>query len=98
MSESTVVRFTTELGFEGYPQFQKALQEDLKTKLTSVQRLDYTDKFSGDADAVKAVMSQDISNLKETLESIDEKEFARAVEVILKARKIPVRHRYRLRS
>ena len=88
VSESTVVRFTTELGYEGYPQFQKALQEDLKTKLTSVQRLDYTDKFSGDADAVKAVMTQDIANLKETLENIDEKEFARAVNVILKARKI----------
>ena len=57
VSESTVVRFTTELGFEGYPQFQKALQEDLKSKLTSVQRLDYTDKFSGDAVAVKAVMT-----------------------------------------
>ena len=88
VSESTVVRFTTELGFEGYPQFQKALQEDLKTKLTSLQRLDYTEKFAGDAEAVKAVMTQDITNLKETLESIDDEEFGRAVEAILKARKI----------
>ena len=88
VSESTVVRFTTELGFEGYPQFQKALQEDLKTKLTSVQRLDYTEKFAGDAEAVKAVMTQDITNLKETLESIDDEEFGRAVDAILKARKI----------
>ena len=39
VSESTVVRFSMELGYEGYPHFQKALQEELKVKLTSVQRL-----------------------------------------------------------
>ena len=75
VSESTVVRFTTELGFEGYPEFQKALQEDLKSKLTSVQRLGLTEKFESDSDALRAVVAQDISNLRESLNSIDEKEF-----------------------
>ena len=50
VSESTVVRFTTELGFEGYPEFQKALQEDLKSKLTSVQRLGLTERFESDSE------------------------------------------------
>ena len=62
VSESTVVRFTTELGFEGYPEFQKALQEDLKSKLTSVQRLGLTEKFESDSEALKSVVAQDISN------------------------------------
>ena len=88
VSESTVVRFTTELGFEGYPEFQKALQEDLKSKLTSVQRLGLTEKFENDSDALKAVVAQDIANLRDSLNSIDEKEFGNAVNSILRARKI----------
>ena len=65
VSESTVVRFTTELGFEGYPEFQKALQEDLKSKLTSVQRLGLTEKFESDSEALRSVVNQDIANLLE---------------------------------
>ena len=83
VSESTVVRFTTELGFEGYPEFQKALQEDLKSKLTSVQRLGLTEKFESDTEALKAVVSQDIANLRDSLNSIDEEEFDKAVNSIL---------------
>ena len=67
VSESTVVRFTTELGFEGYPEFQKALQEDLKSKLTSVQRLGLTEKFESDSEALRSVVSQDIANLRDSL-------------------------------
>lgn len=88
VSESTVVRFTTELGFEGYPEFQNALQEDLKTKLTSVQRLGLTEKFESDSEALRAVVAQDITNLKDTLSLIDDKEFDKAVSTILNARKI----------
>ena len=88
VSESTVVRFTTELGFEGYPEFQKALQEDLKSKLTSVQRLGLTEKFGNDAEAFRSVVNQDIANLRDSLNSVDEKEFGKAVNAILGARKI----------
>jgi DNA-binding MurR/RpiR family transcriptional regulator len=88
VSESTVVRFTTELGFEGYPEFQKALQEDLKSKLTSVQRLGLAERFDSDSEALRSVVAQDISNLRESLNSIDEKEFGKAVNSILNARKI----------
>lgn len=88
VSESTVVRFTTELGFEGYPEFQRALQEDLKSKLTSVQRLGLTEKYESDSEAFKAVVAQDIANLRDSLNSIDDVEFESAVNSILKAKKI----------
>lgn len=88
VSESTVVRFTTELGFDGYPEFQRALQEDLKSKLTSVQRLGLTEKYESDSDAFKAVVAQDIANLRDSLNSIDDAEFESAVNSILKAKKI----------
>lgn len=88
VSESTVVRFTTELEFEGYPEFQRALQEDLKSKLTSVQRLGLTEKYESDSEAFKAVVAQDIANLRDSLNSIDDVEFESAVNSILKAKKI----------
>ncbi len=88
VSEATVVRFTTEIGFTGYPAFQQALKEELKSKLTSVQRLDYTDRFQDDSQAVNDVMKTDIDNVKVTLANIDQKKMNEAVETILGARKI----------
>lgn len=88
VSESTVVRFTTELGFEGYPHFQKVFKEELKSKLTSVERLKATDKFADDSAAIHDVISSDIDNLKNTLASIDTKAFDEAVNTVLNAKKI----------
>jgi len=88
VSESTVVRFTTELGFQGYPDFQDKLGEELKSKLTSVQRLDYTEKYESDGDAIREVMHNDLENVKDTLANIDDGEFNKAVNSLLKARKI----------
>lgn len=88
VSESTVVRFTMELGFEGYPHFQAALKEELKSKLTSVQRLNYTERFDDDAQAVRDIMKGDMENLKETIANLDDQSMADATDAILKARKI----------
>lgn len=88
VSESTVVRFTMELGFEGYPHFQAALKEELKSKLTSVQRLNYTERFDDDAQAVRDIMKGDMDNLKETIANLDDQSMADAADAILKARKI----------
>lgn len=88
VSESTVVRFTMELGFDGYPHFQNALKEELKSKLTSVQRLNYTERFSDDADAIRDIMNSDMENLKDTIASLDDKAMSDAVDMILNARKI----------
>ncbi len=88
VSESTVVRFTMELGFEGYPYFQAALKEELKSKLTSVQRLNYTERFADDATAIRDVIQGDMDNLKDTLANLDEEAMSAAVKEILGARKI----------
>ena len=88
VSEATVVRFTTEIGFSGYPAFQQALKEELKSKLTSVQRLDYTERFEDDKAAIQEVMKADIENVKSTLTNIDTEAFDKAVTTILNARKI----------
>lgn len=88
VSEATVVRFTTEIGFSGYPAFQQALREDLKSRLTSVQRLDYTDRFENDHAAVQEVIKTDVNNVRSTLENLDQESFDKAVDMILSSRKI----------
>lgn len=88
VSESTVVRFTMELGFEGYPHFQSALKEELKSKLTSVQRLNYTERFGDDAEAIRDIIKGDMDNLRDTLATLDDAAMSEAVKMILGARKI----------
>jgi DNA-binding MurR/RpiR family transcriptional regulator len=88
VSESTVVRFAMEIGFEGYPHFQKALQEELKGRLTSVQRMQITAKLTDKDDILGAVLLSDLEKLKRTYERVDRQSFSRAVDLILAANKI----------
>ncbi|MBO4687712.1 MAG: MurR/RpiR family transcriptional regulator [Clostridiales bacterium] len=88
VSESTVVRFSMELGYEGYPHFQKVLQEELKVKLTSVQRLNAASRYTDDASVLKSILQADMDSLKHTYENIDEVAFTKAVNMILQAKKI----------
>ena len=89
VSESTVVRFAMELGFEGYPEMQKALQEMVRTKLTSVQRLEVTnDRLGGEQDAVSTVLSGDVTAIRMTSEALDRAEVAASVDALLSARTI----------
>lgn len=90
VSESTVVRFATELGFDGYPSMQKAMQEMVVNRLTSVQRIEVTNDRIGDQDVVSAVLQSDIELLRKTSERLDRKEFHAAVDTLLKARRIYV--------
>ena len=90
VSESTVVRFATELGFEGYPQFQKALQELIRSKLTIVQRLDVTRARMRDDEVLRQVALSDISNIRRTIEDLDDSVFYSAVDAIVKARQVYV--------
>lgn len=64
VSESTVVRFATELGYAGYPQLQKALQEMIRNKLTAVQRMEVTSDRMGDQDILRSVLSSDIDKIR----------------------------------
>ncbi len=88
VSESTVVRFASELGFEGYPEMRKALQEMIRNRLTSVQRIEVSKELITNTNTLKDVLTADIEKLKTTLENIDMAEFDAAVEAILSARKI----------
>ncbi len=89
VSESTVVRFANALGYSGYPKLQEALQELIKNKLTTVQRLDMAhNEYSDDSTILNKVLKSDINNIKDTLDAIDENTFKDAANKILKARKI----------
>jgi len=88
VSESTVVRFAMELGYEGYPHFQKVFQEELKGRLTSVQRMRVMTKLTEKEDILGTVLLSDMEKLKKTYEQIDRKSFNEAVDLILTARKI----------
>ena len=88
VSESTVVRFATEVGYDGYPQLQKAMQEMIRNKLTSVQRIEVTSNRIGDADVLDSVLNQDIDKIRRTLEETSHKDFYEAVDAIVSARKI----------
>ncbi len=88
VSESTVVRFATEMGFKGYPELQKELQQMIKSKLTAVQRMEVSSTLIGEQDAIKKVLNGDIELIRNTLEHISTDEFAKAVETINSARKI----------
>lgn len=88
VSESTVVRFAIELGFEGYPQLQRSLQSHIKNRLTTIQRMDVTRSRIGDLDPVEGVLSQDMDKIRRTLESVDREAFDNAVNTIVDARRI----------
>lgn len=88
VSESTVVRFVMELGFEGYPEFQKALQELIRTKLTSFQRVEVTNTLIGDGDLLSKVLYSDIDKIKKTIDGIDRDAFDRAIKNICSAKNV----------
>ena len=88
ISESTVVRFVMELGYEGYAEFQKSLQEIIRTKLTAFQRVEVTNSRMGDGDILKNVLMSDIDKIRRTLEYIDPGSFNNAVDRIVTARNI----------
>ena len=88
VSESTVVRYAIELGFNGYPEFQQSLQEIVRTKLTTFQRMEVTNTLIGNGDALTKVLMSDIDKIKRTVEEIDHEAFEAAVDSIVKARNI----------
>ena len=88
VSESTVVRFAVELGFDGYPSMQKALQEMVRNKLTSVQRIEVTNDRLGDQDVVSMVLQADWESIRMTSEALDRRVLDQAVEAILRAKNI----------
>ncbi len=88
VSESTVVRFAVELGFDGYPSMQKTLQELVRTRLTAVQRIEVTNDRIGNQDVVSTVLQADIDTIRKTSDALDRAEMDKSVDAILQARHI----------
>ena len=90
ISESTVVRFAASLGYDGYPEFQKALEEWVKNRLTGVQRVNVKYEGSSQSDVITSVLNADIDKIAHTIEHLDVQSFETAIELILNARHVYV--------
>ena len=88
VSESTVVRFAVELGYDGYPSMQKAMQDMVMNRLTSVQRMGVANDRIKDQDVLSAVIHSDIEKLRQTAEIISKEDFNKAVEAIINAERV----------
>lgn len=95
VSESTVVRFATELGYSGYPKMQQAMQEMIKDKLTSFQRIEVSQSRIGSGSVIEHVLNSDIDNIKQTIEETSHPDFQKSVKAISEAKTIYI---YALRS
>ncbi len=88
VSESTVVRFANELGFSGYPEFQHAVQELVRTRLTPNQRIEVSSARIGGGDLLNKVMTAEIDRIRTTMERLDRDAFNSAVDTIVAAKRI----------
>lgn len=88
VSESTVVRFAVELGYDGYPSMQKAMQDMVLNRLTSVQRIEVANDRIGDQDVVSMVLQSDADKLRQTAEMVNRDDFRYAVQAIRDAKRI----------
>ncbi len=87
VSESTVVRFAYALGYDGYPELQRSLQEMIRNRLTAVQRIQLTSDMEQD-EVLSTVLKADISNIRSTIESVDTAVFNTMIDNMLKARRV----------
>ena len=85
VSESTVVRFAAELGYDGYPEMRKALQDMIRNCLTSVQRIEVARGLLENQDILTAVLTSDIEQIKITMEETNRADFQSAVDAIVNA-------------
>ena len=88
VSESTVVRFAIEMGFDGYPELQSKIRDTVRVRMTSVQRIESTNIRIGEADILDSVLLNDAEKIKVTLDTLDRSEFTKAVDIILGGRNI----------
>ncbi len=88
VSESTVVRFANAAGYSGYPEFQRGLQELIKSQLTTVQRIEMEDYYSEEEFDMNKVIRKDIDNIREIIDSVDNSEMNRAIDSIVSSRKV----------
>lgn len=90
ISESTVVRFAAGIGYEGYPEFQKALEEWVKGQLNSVQKIGVKYGKSTQSEILTSVLTADMEKIQDTIVNLDPNAFETAVNTILEAKQIYV--------
>ena len=88
ISESTVVRFASGLGYDGYPEFQKKLAEWVKNKLNVVQKVSSKYGKSSQSELLRSVLTSDMEKISDTLHTMDPVAFEAAINVILEAKTI----------
>lgn len=88
VSESTVVRFATELGYDGYPHLQKALQEMIRNRLTAVQRMEVAEDRIGNRNILESVLTADVEKIRMTMDELDHLAFEKSASCITKAKRI----------
>ena len=88
VSESTVVRFATQLGYDGYPSMQRALQEMIRGKLTSIQRIQASDGTLSGGDLVTNVLHRDMEKIRVAIDQTDAGEFDRVTDRIVRAKRL----------
>ena len=88
VSESTVVRFAALLGYEGYPAMQKALQEMVRSKLTSIQRIQASNDRLFSSDVVSSVLQTDMEKIRIAIDEVDRSVFNTVVDKLIAARHI----------
>lgn len=88
VSESTVVRFASGLGYEGYPEFQAALEEWVKNKLNSVQKIGTRYGKSSQSEVLQSVLQSDVEKIQDTMVNLDVAAFSAAVDIILQAKTV----------
>ena len=88
VSESTVVRFAYEIGYDGYPCLQRALQELIRNRLTSALRMEVTGEQIGNEDILQKVLAMDIERIRSTAQQVSPEAFDSAVDAIVNAGKI----------
>lgn len=87
VSESTVVRYAMALGYKGYPELQRSLQEMVRNKLTSIQRMEMTSDMDRSA-VLRSVLKADMNNIRATIEEINTDIFDDIVDTVLWARRL----------
>lgn len=88
VSESTIVRFASALGYEGYPEFQKSLVECVKTKLSSVQKIDEKYGRSTQSEILTSVLNADMEKIRDTIKNLNPSAFDLTVDILLRARNV----------
>lgn len=88
VSESTVVRFATMLGFDGFPELQGAMKEQASKKLSSIEKIDISSNIARKSPVLEEVLTSDINKIKLTLDIMDNQTFDMAINIINSAKKI----------